>query len=64
MKLILSRPLPARLKDRKPMNKMFAKKEKTMPPHIAHMPKKNRQEYNLASAQQNTKNLTFNLELN
>lgn len=54
------------------MNKMFAKKENRKPTHIAHICNSHRltkkpkiaKECNLASAQQNTNNLTFNLELN
>ena len=68
--------LPARLRNEKPINKMFAKKENRKPTHIAHpdfhrdnsykltLRPKIAKECNLAGAQQNTNNLTFNLELN
>ncbi len=42
---------------------MFAKKENKKPTHSKHIPMKNREEFALASAQQNMNNLTFNLEL-
>lgn len=54
------------------MNKMFAKKEKIKPTHIAHicnshgltLRPKIAKECNLASPQQNTNNLTYKMELN